>query len=108
TRALVPEDTPTLTSQNGWIEAGAAAAYMLGPIWTTLQYTFRDYTLNNCAANDGSCGTNANGVGSAFNDLSGSGISTMHEIALDFILRRTTRVAAKNLRATVGAFGRVY
>jgi hypothetical protein len=103
-RALVPEDKPTLTSQNGWIEAGAAAAYMLGPIWTTLQYTFRDYQLD----------ATANGGGPtamppvAFDNLAGSGISTMHEIALDFILRRSPKVAGKNLRATIGGFFRVY
>jgi hypothetical protein len=64
-------------------------------VWATLQYTFRAYFLNE----------SANQMGSAFDDTSGSGLGSMHELAVDGWWRTS---GARNARFGGGLFYRIY
>jgi hypothetical protein len=95
-RADLAEGTVTNVAQQSWIEGGTAvAAAPRADVWATLQYTFRAYFLN----------ANANQAGSAFDDTSGSGLASLHELALDGWWRSPR---ANHWRLGGGVFYRIY
>jgi len=97
-RADLPNSTATNVAQAGWVEGGAAVAGTpLGVAWTTAQYTYRQYLLDD----------SANQMGSAFDNTAGSGLERLHELALDSVFHRQTR-GGKKWRASAGVFARVY
>jgi hypothetical protein len=76
--------------------------------WLTAQYTFRHYSLNDDAAGGMDNGiVTGNVVGSQFDDLSGSGLRDMHELAVDGWWRNHTG-AQGQLRLGAGLFYRIY
>ena len=94
-RANVAEGTVTNVAQQSWLEGGAAVAGAPRPnLWATLQYTFRAYFLND----------SGNQMGSAFDDTSGSGLGSLHELALD----GWWRTGAQRWRFGGGLFYRIY
>ena len=108
-RANIPEDTVTSVDQQGWQEVGIGlAGAPLPSSWVTLQYTFRHYGLN-----DSTTGTMDNGLltgniaGTAFDDLSGSGLRDMHELAADGWWRNKKNNNGQ-LRLGAGVFYRIY
>lgn len=97
-RAEVPEGTATTVDQQGWFEGGAAVmAQPVRGVWTTAQYTLRQYLLDDAA----------NQMGSAFGDTAGSGLDRLHELAVDGTLRSQGR-SARRWRLGGGAFYRIY
>ena len=98
TRVEIPEGTPTSVAQRGWVEAGAAIAGTPAlAAWTTAQYTFRQYFLDAVA----------NEMGSSFSNTGGSGLTRLHELAVDATWRRQTR-SGRRWRVSAGAFYRIY
>ena len=97
-RAELPESTPTSVDQQGWVEGGAAVAgQALAGAWITAQYTGRQYFRE----------TDANMATSPFADTAGSGLSRLHELAVEATLRSQTRGGAR-WRLGVGGFYRIY
>lgn len=97
-RAELPESTPATVDQQGWIEGGAAVAgQAFAGTWLTAQYTGRQYLRE----------TDANMPTTPFGDTAGSGLSRLHELALDATLRSQTRGGAR-WRAALGGFYRIY
>ena len=97
-RAELPEATAVTVDQQGWVEGGAAVmAQPVRGVWTTGQYTLRQYQLDDAA----------NQMGSAFGDTGGSGLDRLHELALDGTLRSSGR-SRKRWRLGGGAFYRIY
>lgn len=97
-RAELPESTPTSVDQQGWVEGGAAVAgQALAGAWITAQYTGRQYFRE----------TDANMATSLFGDTAGSGLSRLHELAVEATLRSQTRGGAR-WRLGVGGFYRIY
>ena len=96
-RVQIAEGTTTSVDQQGWAELGGAYATLVRGMWTTAQYTLRQYFLDDTA----------NMAGSPFGDTAGSGISRLHELALDTTYRGP---AARGRRWRIGGglFYRLY
>ena len=88
--------------QESYVEAGAAVAgAALAGVWITGQYTFRDYSL------DENANSTVMSVPALFDNTAGSGLSSLHELALDATLRSQTR-GGNRWRASLGGFYRIY
>ena len=96
-RVELPEGTVTAVDQQGWVELGAAASAVLAGTWTTAQYKLRRYFL------DG----NVNAAGMPFDDTAGTGISTLHELAVDTTWR-PSGPAGRRWHLGGGLFYRIY
>ena len=96
-RVEIPEGTVTQVDQQGWVEVGAAASAIVHGAWTTAQYKLRQYFLDDTA----------NVMGTPFDDTAGTGISRLHEIALDTTWRPPS-LAGQRWRIGGGVFYRVY
>jgi hypothetical protein len=103
-RANIAEDTVHFVDQQGWEEVGVGlAGAPLPSTWITGQYSFRHYELNDAA------GINeVTTMGTiAFDDLSGSGLTDMHEFSLEGWWR-SHRQGNGQLRIGGGFFYRIY
>jgi hypothetical protein len=96
-RMQIAEGTTTSVDQQGWAEAGAAYATLVRGMWTTAQYTLRQYLLDAAA----------NMPGSSFDDTSGSGITRLHELAFDTTYRAPA-TGGRRWRVGGGLFYRLY
>ncbi len=98
--------TAPSVDQESYVEAGAAiAGSALAGVYISGQYTFRDYSLDESANTTVMNGTTL--VSPFFDNTAGSGISSLHELAVDATLRSQTRGGNK-WRASLGAFYRIY
>jgi hypothetical protein len=98
-RAELPRDTVTTHDRTAFIEAGGAVASPLGgKTWANLQYLTRQRTL----------AADVNAAGGDFANTAGSGISSLHELALDAIWRTAPGASGTKWRASGGGFFRVY
>lgn len=96
-RVELPEGTTTSVDHEAWLELGAAFATRLAGTWTTAQYKLRRYFLD----------ATANAAGMPFDDTAGSGMTRMHELAVDSTWRPGT-AAAQRWRFGAGLFYRRY
>jgi len=92
-----PEGTTTSVDHEGWLELGAAFAARLAGTWTTAQYKLRRYFLDDTA----------NAAGMPFDDTAGSGVTRMHELAVDSTWRPGA-AAAQRWRFGGGLFYRLH
>jgi hypothetical protein len=96
-RVEIPEATVTNVAQQGWLEVGGAFATLIEGAWTTAQYTLRQYFLD----------ASANAIGTAFDDTGATGITRMHEVAVDTTLRAPGSLG-RHWRFGGGVFYRLY
>jgi hypothetical protein len=104
-RAQVPQDTVETVDQRGFIEGGAAASVMPLPgVYTTLQYTLRQYQ-DPTDDLDGDGIPDAQEMGSQFGSTSYAGLDRLQEIAFDGWMRAPK---GNKWRFGLGAFYRIY
>ncbi len=104
----LPSGTPTNVDQKGYVEGGIGlAGTPIGArgagIYTTAQYTLRQYT----AEPSDPTGMMPDGIGSDFGNSASSGIDRMHQVAVEAMLA-TRGKNGKRWRFSAGGFFRVY
>lgn len=98
-RAELPRGEVLAADRVGFVEGGAAMATVLGTrTWANVQYLTRQRSLDGAA----------NVAGSSFANTGGTGISSLHELALDAVWRGPAGKNGRKWRLSGGAFYRVY
>jgi hypothetical protein len=98
-RAEIPRGEITHADRVGFVEGGAAVASSIGArTWANVQYMTRQRSLDSAA----------NIAGGSFGNTAGTGISSLHEVALDAVWRGRDSKNGRKWRISGGGFYRVY